>query len=131
MKITIVVDANPIISALIGGVSREVFFDHRFNFTTTNFTLQEVKEYLPMISEKSGVDVKKVSLALSLLPITTHPKSFYKNNIQKAEELIGPIDEKDVDILALTLSKKSPLWSEDKDFELVQGITLLKTKDLL
>ena len=131
MKITIVVDANPIISALIGGVSKEVFFDHRFNFITTRFTLQEVKNYLPMISKKSGVDVKRISLALSLLPITTHSKGFYKHNIQKADELIGNIDRKDIDILALALSTKSHLWSEDKDFEAVQGITLLKTKDLL
>ena len=131
MKITIGVDANPIISALIGGVSREVFFDHRFKFITTEFTLREVEKYLPMISKKSGVDMKRVSLAKSLLPITTYPETFYKQNIQEADKLIGHIDKKDVDILALALSIKCPLWSDDKDFEAVEGITLLKTKDLL
>ena len=30
MKISIVVDANPIISALISGFAREVLFDHNF-----------------------------------------------------------------------------------------------------
>lgn len=131
MKITIVVDANPIISALIGGVSREVFFDHRLNFVTTEFTLQEVTKYLPTISKKSGIDVKKISLALSLLPITTHSKKFYESRIREADKLIGDVDKKDVEILALALSTKSPLWSEDKDFEAIEGITLLKTKDLL
>ncbi len=131
MKITLVVDANPIISALIGGISREIFFDRRFNFITTEFTLQEVKGYLPLISKKSGVDIERISLALSLLPITAHPKKFYQKNIQEAGRLIGKIDKKDVEILALVLSTKSPLWSEDKDFEAIKGITLLKTKDLL
>lgn len=130
MKITIAVDANPIISALIGGVSREVFFNHHFNFITTEFTLREVKRYLPMISKKSGVNMKRVSLALSLLPITAHPKTAYKQNIPEADKLIGRIDKKDVDILALALFIKCPLWSNDRDFETVEGITLLKTKDL-
>ncbi len=131
MKITIVVDANPVVSALIGGISREVLFDHRFNFITTNFTLQEVMGYLPMISKKSGVDIGKISLALSLLPIANYPKSFYQKSIQEADKLIGDIDKKDVDILALALSTNSPIWSEDKDFESIKGIILLKTKDLL
>jgi len=41
MKPTIVVDANPIISALIGGYSREVLFDHSFQFITTEFTIED------------------------------------------------------------------------------------------
>ncbi len=43
MNITIVVDANPIIAALIGGSSREIFFDRRFEFITTEFTIEEVR----------------------------------------------------------------------------------------
>ena len=84
-----------------------------------------------MISQKSGVDIEKISLALSLLPITTYTKKFYQKDIQEADELIGTVDKKDVDLLALVLSTKSPLWSEDKHFAVVKGITLLKTKDLL
>ncbi|MCD6371758.1 MAG: hypothetical protein J7L39_03505 [Candidatus Aenigmarchaeota archaeon] len=54
MNITIVVDANPIIAALIGGSSREIFFERRFEFITVEFTIEEVKKYLPVIAEKAG-----------------------------------------------------------------------------
>ena len=50
MKPVICVDATPIISALIGGFSREVLFSHNFEFATTQFTINEVKKYLPYIA---------------------------------------------------------------------------------
>ena len=43
MKITIAVDAQPLFSALLGGVARRILFDPRFKFITTEFTLNEVK----------------------------------------------------------------------------------------
>ena len=131
MKVTVVVDANPIISALIGGASTEVFFDRRFNFVTTEFTLNEVRKYIPVISEKSGVKSEKILVALSFLPLTTVPEGDYGQNIPEADGMIGAIDKKDTRILALALALKAPLWSEDRDFENAKGIILLKTKDLL
>ncbi|MEW6006697.1 MAG: PIN domain-containing protein [bacterium] len=56
---------------------------------------------------------------------------FYKSKLKEAEGLIGEIDRKDVDILALALFTKAPLWSHDRDFEDIKGIELLKTKDFL
>ena len=131
MNITIVVDANPIIAALIGGSSREIFFDRRFGFITTEFTIEEVKKYIPAIAEKAGVDEKLVYLAFSLLPVKIYPKQFYYRKIRKAKELIEKKDKKDVDILALTLISQSPLWNQDRHFEGIGQIRLLKTKDLL
>ncbi|MFQ6137173.1 MAG: hypothetical protein ACE5PM_08345 [Candidatus Hydrothermarchaeales archaeon] len=43
MKIPLVVDANPIVSALIGGASRELFFKKTFKFATTEFTIKAQK----------------------------------------------------------------------------------------
>jgi predicted nucleic acid-binding protein len=45
MKIVIVVDANVILSALLGGSARFILFKTEFNFVTTKHTLQEVKKY--------------------------------------------------------------------------------------
>lgn len=131
MKITIVVDANPIISALIGGVSREVLFDERFNFITTETVINEVKKYIPLIAEKSNRSENYIRFTLSLLPIKAIPKDFYKESIKKAKPLIEERDKKDVEILALTLAAGVPLWSQDKDFENIDEIVLLKTKDIL
>ena len=131
MKVTIIVDANPIIAALLGGTSRSIFFEKRFRFCTTEYTINEVHKYIPYIAEKSGLGNKFITYALSLLPIQPYPKEFYKDTIGKAERLIGRIDKKDVDILALVLKLRAPLWSEDRDFEKIGEITLLKTKDII
>jgi len=116
MAIRIIVDANPIISALIGGISRNVFFDKRFEFLTTEFTLNEVKKYIPTISKKSGINEEEINYALRLLPIIVVFREEYEKYILEAERWIAEIDKKDVHILALALSTTKILWSEDKHF---------------
>ncbi|MBI2043768.1 hypothetical protein HYT24_00185 [Candidatus Pacearchaeota archaeon] len=131
MKIKIAVDATPIVSALIGGVSRSVLFNRRFEFISTEYTFEEVKKYTGIISKKSGVSADEVRKALNFLPIRVYPKKHYKKDIQKANKIIGKIDKKDADILALGLKEKCHIWSEDKDFRNNKEIMLIRTKDLI
>ncbi len=131
MKITIVVDAQPFFAALLGGATRKIFFDPRFRFITSDFTLDEVKKYIPFISEKSGKAEKDIMHALSLLPVVSYQEQYYQEKRSKAEELIGARDPKDVDILALVLMTQAALWTEDRDFDGISGITIIHTKDLL
>jgi predicted nucleic acid-binding protein len=131
MKITIAVDAQPFFSALLGGVARKIFFDSRFKFITTDFTLAEVKKYLSFIAEKSGKEEKDIIYALELLPVTLYHQQFYQQKRLIAEQLIGARDPKDVDILALALTTQAILWTEDKDFDEVDGLSIVHTKDLL
>ncbi len=130
MTIEIVVDAKIIISALIGGSSRKILFDHRFRFMTTKFTVGEVVKYIPEISRKSNTDEKFVLETFKLIPIEILEEDYYINNIEGARKLIQDIDRKDVHILALALETENYLWSEDKDFEKAGYKKLLKTKDL-
>jgi predicted nucleic acid-binding protein len=58
MNIAIVVDANVILSALIGGKSGLILFDSRFEFVTTDFTIEEVKKYLPKLALKLDIPEK-------------------------------------------------------------------------
>ncbi len=129
MTIQIVVDANVIISALIGGSTREILFDHKYDFLTTEFTIQEVETYIPEIAKKSGSDEKFVRETLALLTLTIKGKDFYEKSLGEAEKMIGEIDEKDVEILGLAIETKNYLWSQDKDFEKAGYEKLLKTKD--
>jgi len=55
MKIIVVVDANIILSALLGGKPSDILFDSRFQFATTEFTLKEVKKYFPRLEKKLGI----------------------------------------------------------------------------
>ena len=129
MSIEIVVDANIIISALIGGSSRDILFDHRYDFLTTKFTVKEVEKYIPEIADKSGTEENFVIDTFELIPLTIKNKNFYNNSISEAEEMISEIDEDDVDILALAIYTNNYLWSQDKDFEKAGYNKLLKTKD--
>ena len=132
MRLRIVVDANILISALLGGKSRFILFDTKFEFIVNEFILKEVEKYIPFISKKSGVPEKEIRKGITLLPLKIVSKNYYKDYLKQAEILIGKIDRDDIEILALYLKEKTFLWSEDKDFEKVKPkINLLKTEGLL
>jgi len=129
MRPSIIVDANPIVSALIGGFSRGILFGHHFEFITTEFTLSEVEKYIPYISTKSGVSIGTIHFLLTLIPLKIVAKEKYSNYIPKATSLVK--DKKNIDILALALALGIPLWSNDKHFEGIIEIRLVKTKDFV
>ena len=131
MKIKIAVDATPIISALIGGISRNILFNHRFNFISAEYTIEEVRKYLPLISKKSGVNKEEINEALSLLSVKIYSKEYYKDKMEKANKIMEKIDKKDADILALSLKENCPIWSEDKHFRNLKEVNLIRTKDLV
>ena len=54
----------------------------------------------------------------------------YQNKIKGAARLISDRDPKDMHILALALTLKCPIWTNDKDFE-DTGVLLYKTSQLL
>lgn len=127
----LVVDANPIVSALLGGASRRVFFDGGIEeFAVPEFVLREVIAYLPALSRKVGEDVAFLTYALDLLPLTRYGMRFYRRSLAEAQARIERRDPKDVDVLALTLSLDYPLWSNDRDFE-GTGVELFTTAQLL
>lgn len=129
MKVNIAVDANIIISALLGGAAEEILFKSTFRFLTTDFTMIEVKKYIPYVSKKVDISEDRLLTALSLLPIEVYNKNNYENFIPMAEKMIS--DKNDAPILALALYFHSPLWTNDKHFDNVKEILIVKTKDLL
>jgi len=129
---TIVVDANPIISALIKGAAAiKVFWNTDIKeFATTEFTLIEVKSYIPRLAKKAGLMKEVLVFDLALLPLKVYSEDFYKPCLKEAKDRIGERDPKDVDILALTLQLKVPIWTNDKDFE-IAGVENYSTGRLL
>lgn len=129
MGIKLVVDANIIISALIGGATREIFFDKRFDFVTTEYTVSEVEKYFLEVAEKAEVSETYVKKTFDLLPLEVRDKEFYKGKLEEARDQIQDIDSKDVDILALALKTGNYLWTDDKDFDKIDFEKIIKTKD--
>lgn len=130
-KETIIVDANSLLSALRGGKARMVLFSGKFIFLTTEYTTWEVKKYIPELAKLSGVPESELFYAFDHFPIIAIPPVVYDEKRQRAKKLIARRDPKDVDILALVLKFDAPLWSNDKDFEIVPGLKILTTAAML
>lgn len=127
----VAVDANIILSALLGGKPSVILFDSRFNFITTDFTLSEVEKYLPRFARKLHLPITELEAAVELLPVKSYHTIFYSRQILSAEKMISHIDKKDVDILALALHFNCYLWSQDKDFDGSGYAKILKTYQFL
>ena len=72
MILTIVVDANILMSALLGGKPHRLLFDSRFHFITTERTTWEVKCYLPFLSKRLELAELELLAVLEDLPITAY-----------------------------------------------------------
>lgn len=125
------VDANPILSAVIGGKARSVFLNaEHISFYTTLFNFKEVEKYIPTLASKRSLPLDDLYLALSTLPISVCDVEFYKDTLKKAESLIGERDPDDIHLLGLSLKLSCPIWSNDKDFDDV-GIKIYSTLALI
>lgn len=121
----IVVDANPILSAVIGGAARRVFQAHSSavgELATTEHTVREVIEYIPELAQKprlreAGVTEGDLYFALIVAPLTIYPRVDYAETWDAAREQIEARDPDDVDLLALALKLEAPIWTNDQDFE--------------
>jgi predicted nucleic acid-binding protein len=125
------VDANPILSAVIGGKARSVFLnaDH-ISFYTTLFSFREVEKYIPVLASKRSLPLDVLYFALSALPISVCDIEFYKDTLKKVESLIGDRDQDDIHLLGLAIKLSCPIWSNDKDFDDV-GIKICSTLALI
>jgi predicted nucleic acid-binding protein len=127
----LVVDANPILAALLGGQARRVFFEASVReFAVPEVVLSEVREHLPRLARKLGAMPAFLEYALELLPLRPYPARAYRTTMAEARRRIGSRDPDDIDVLALALRLRVPLWSNDRDFE-GTGIEQLTTSDVL
>ena len=125
------VDANPILSAVIGGKARSVFLDcEHISFYTTLFNFKEVEKYIPALASKRSLPLDDLYLALSTLPVSVCDVEFYKDTLKQAKSLIGERDLDDIHLLGLALKLSCPIWSNDRDFDDV-GIVVYSTLALI
>lgn len=113
----IAADANVILSAVIGKTALRLFTESSIEIVTTQFNLEEVKEYIPHLASKYGLPEEILQLQLKLLPLKVFTRKFYQVFLREAKALIGEKDPEDIDLLALALKLNIPIWSNDKDFQ--------------
>lgn len=118
-------DANVILSAVAGKAALRVFLKEDIKITTTQFNIDEVREYLHIISKQYGLSEEVLESQLKLLPIKIFPRHFYK-----ATKKMAGRDEDDIELLALSMRLKAPVWSNDNDFR-HSGVEVFTTAKLL
>jgi predicted nucleic acid-binding protein len=121
-----------ILSTLIGGKAAEDFVAAiDIEFITTSNIIAEVREYIPSLSRKKGLDDKAMEAVLSLLPIRVYPRGLYVGKRPTALGLIGERDPDDVELLALALAFDCPIWSNDNDLKDVAEAKVFTTAVML
>ena len=125
------VDANPILSAIIGGKARTVLLNADYiSFYTTVFNFKEVEKYIPILALNRNLPVDDLYMALSTLPIHVCDIESYKDTLKNAKSMMRERDPDDVHLLGLALKLACPIWSNDKDFEGLD-IKVYTTLDLI
>ncbi len=131
MSEQLVIDANPILAALLGGRARDILLSDQFQFCSPQATLFEVAKYIPTVAAKVGLSEIHIFREFQFLPIEACQPAIYASHENKAKSLIEERDPRDVPVLALAITRRLAIWSNDKDFEGLEGTRIFKTHELL
>jgi predicted nucleic acid-binding protein len=129
--VNLVADANVLLSAIIGGRARLALVHAQIGEVfTTEHTFAEVEEYALVLARKRRLPSDVVLLAIAALPLTIVTRAAYAKRMTEASKRIGSRDPDDVDLLALALHLRVPIWSNDRDFEKL-NVDVFTTERLL
>lgn len=123
-------DANVILFAVAGKTALRIFLREEIEIITTQFNIGEVIEYLGVIAEQYRLSEEILESQLKLLPVKIYPGQFYEDFVQRATKKLSERDEDDIELLALAMKLKVPVWSNDNDFK-KSGIEVFTTAKLL
>jgi len=112
-------DSNVLLSALVGMASLEVLTHPEIEVVTTHFNLDEVEEYIPKLAAKYHQDEESLLLQLKMLPVLSFSQPYYESHMSHAQKYLKDRDPDDMHLAALALKEKIPVWSNDKDFEVL------------
>ncbi len=127
----LVVDANPLIAAMLGGRAREILFSGKFRFCSAQATLFEVAKHLPWVADKLHLPESHLFQEFQLLPIEACQPTEYQTYEEQALRMIAARDPLDAPVLALALARQLPIWSNDHDFEGLASVEVFTTSKLL
>lgn len=123
-------DANVILSAVAGKAALRVFLKEELEIITTEFNIEEVNEYFSVMSEKYDLSNEILESQLKLLPLKVYGSGHYADFLSKARKKMSGKDQDDVELLALALRMKIPVWTNDRDFRNT-GVQTYTTAQLL
>ncbi|MBI2663877.1 PIN domain-containing protein [Candidatus Woesearchaeota archaeon] len=130
----VVVDVNPLISALIrDSYTRRIFAGADFDFCLPEPALQKIRKYKQYIIDKSGLsELEYLAILHSLLRfIRIIPVEDLQQHFKEAKKIMEHIDPEDAAFIAAALSQENAvIWSDDAHFDKQNKVKVLKTKNM-
>lgn len=125
----IVIDANVLLSILIGGPAARRIVMHPLvpAFYVTPDVRREVEEYIPVLAMRKKLDESLLRTLWSSLPLIETAVDRDSAAWNQAFDIMGKRDLDDVPTLAVALEHNWPVWSQDRDFEEARGICSVYT----
>lgn len=115
----IAADSNVLLSADIGKAALKVFTQLDMDILTTEFNIAEVEEYIPHLASQYRLSQSNLLIQLRLLPLLRKGESYYRSSFSLAEKHLKTRDPDDIHLAALALKENIPIWSNDKDFNVL------------
>jgi len=127
----IAADANVLLSAVLGGQAGRILKHPAVKeILTAEAVFTEVQEYAVKLAREKRLSMDMMVLAVATLPVTILEREVYAAKVPEAQRRIGCRDPEDVELLALALHLRVPVWSNDNDFE-DAGVEWYTTAELL
>ena len=130
----IVIDANALLSILIGGAAarRILMHPHAPVLYVTPDVRHEVEEYIPVLATRKKLDESLLWSLWNTIPLIEMAAEQNSSAWNRAVEVMGHRDPDDVPTLAVALRYDWPVWSQDRDFEEARMIcSVYTTAELL
>lgn len=128
----LVVDANVIFSALIGGKLTEIFLSPKLELFVPELLFVEIKKHEEEIKQKSCFSDKEFELLLGIIEkrVKVVPLNEFIYQYKEAKELLKE-HSKDAPYVALALYLGCPFWSYEKRFQKIKEIECITTEEIV
>ena len=93
--------------------------------------MEEVREYLPEFAERYDIEAAELEAVLALLPVTVYDETDYSDALMEAQTYLSLRDRDDIHLAALALTFNTPIWSNDRDFDVMPKTKVYTTARLL
>jgi predicted nucleic acid-binding protein len=131
----IVVDASVLLAGMFeDGSVRDLLLNFEdAEFLAPNYIESEIERHVTEVARRSKKPEATVRALLEdlLSAIELVPAFVYSGSMDRAREIARRAGAAgDEDCIALALSLRAPVWTLDKDFVRVGGLTVLRTGDI-
>lgn len=128
----IVADTNVLFSFFWkDSITREIITSNQFKIYSPEYAITEILKYKQEIIKKTKITSKEFHEQLTELKeiIIFIPKEKYLEFFKHTADKIK--DKNDIDFITLAYFLKTPLWSNDKELESQNIITIISTKEII